>query len=306
MPYHAVARGRKIGVTKSWKECQNRVQGYRGALYESFERATDAYHFVERHRPDLYSERNAHVYIDGAFQGTQCGYGVFYGLDDSRNASVPLYSAQGSTPFNNQRAELMAAIHVLNNIREEVEINGGVPFRGYIIFADCQTTVTSLSRAERQTRDAWKRASKMSKEQANNDLITQANAILKKLESIYEDTDYDIRVEHVYAHVGVRGNAEADRLATRAAEMSAGLTKKDGNHEESTQKSTNKMCFKNPAEPKSDIQKATPEVSHVHDPHNDNEEPSSTAFWFLVLATGLAVALAVIQIGRAYSKRSRW
>ncbi|KAK6462740.1 ribonuclease H-like domain-containing protein [Scheffersomyces coipomensis] len=64
------------------------------------------------------------VYIDGACRGNgtpnaRAGYGVFYGYDDSDNASVPLDDVDNlnlNRPTN-QRAELFALRHALQDAR---------------------------------------------------------------------------------------------------------------------------------------------------------------------------------------------
>lgn len=225
MPYYAIAHGRQTGVVKSWKECQLRVQGYRGAIYDTFRHATDAYNFVDENNPSKRGENCTKIYIDGAFQGDLCGYGVWYGDGDPRNAAVPLFSAPGE-PINNQRAELRAMIHVFTNIKHEIELNDCVPLREYVILTDSQATIKALTVwSVKWKQNGWKTTK--GEIIANKDLISKAVELLETLEQYYQDTDLTLSIEHVYGHAGVRGNEEADKLATFAAGMTTQLEKKD-------------------------------------------------------------------------------
>lgn len=211
MPYYAIARGRQIGVVKSWKECQLRVQGYRGASYETFRHATDAYNFVEENNPSLYPQNCTKIYIDGAFVDGKCGYGVYFGENDPRNASVYLSQTSTEPLLNNQRAELKAMIHALQNVVKE--LNSGSDSSLYIILTDSQSTIKSLTIwAEKWKMNGWK--TNNGSEVANSDLLRLSVALLDHLELQNNEI---IRIEHVYGHAGVRGNAEADKLATSAA-----------------------------------------------------------------------------------------
>lgn len=218
MPYYAVAHGRQTGVVKSWKECQLRVQGYRGAIYETFRHATDAYNFVDENNPSKRSEHCTKIFIDGAFQGDQCGYGVWYGDDDPRNAAVPLFQAKEELPLNNQRAELRAMIHVFRNIQQEIELNNGIPLKEYVILTDSQATIKALTIwSVKWKKNGWKTTK--GEIIANKDLISEAVELLESLEQYYRTSDLRLAIEHVYGHAGVHGNEEADKLATFAASL---------------------------------------------------------------------------------------
>lgn len=204
-----------------------RVQGYRGAIYDTFRHATDAYNFVDESNPSKRSEHCTKIYIDGAFQGDRCGYGVWYGDGDPRNAAVPLFPAQEDPPLNNQRAELWAMIHVFKNIQQEIELNDGIPLREYVILTDSQATIKALTIwSVKWKQNGWKTTK--GEVIANKDLISKAVDLLDSLEQYYRASDLEIAIEHVYGHAGVHGNEEADKLATFAASLTATkLEKKD-------------------------------------------------------------------------------
>lgn len=48
--YYAIAVGRKVGVVRSWDECNKRVKYYPRAIYKSFTSRKQARDFVEKHR----------------------------------------------------------------------------------------------------------------------------------------------------------------------------------------------------------------------------------------------------------------
>lgn len=47
--YYAVARGYKIGIFLTWKECQQNTQYYSNALFKKFDRFEDAKEFILTH-----------------------------------------------------------------------------------------------------------------------------------------------------------------------------------------------------------------------------------------------------------------
>lgn len=46
MKYYAVARGRKIGIYKSWAECKHQVNGYQNARFKKFLTEQEAADFI--------------------------------------------------------------------------------------------------------------------------------------------------------------------------------------------------------------------------------------------------------------------
>lgn len=59
--FYAVAIGRKLGVYRSWPECQAQTNGYPKALYKSFLSNVEAVEFIKKINPD-YIDPNAILY----------------------------------------------------------------------------------------------------------------------------------------------------------------------------------------------------------------------------------------------------
>ena len=85
------------------------------------------------------------IHVDGAARGNgkvqspKSGYGVFYGEGDERNAAVPLSKVDSDRTGTNQRAELHALNHALDDISKE--LNQGNTPKEYIIHSDSQYTL---------------------------------------------------------------------------------------------------------------------------------------------------------------------
>jgi ribonuclease HI len=156
--FYAVAKGRKIGIFESWKECEAQIKGFPDAKYKSFQTEQEAKEFVKtpifskkqtlvqtnkRKYSTMTTEVNKKrtflilkelgkieeevtiVYTDGSClnngrEGARGGIGVFFAEKDERNLSEKLDSTL--TPPTNQRAELMAAIRALEIINNEESI----------------------------------------------------------------------------------------------------------------------------------------------------------------------------------------
>lgn len=46
MSYYAVARGRQVGIFKTWTECENQVKGFSGAIFKKFKTNEEAQNFI--------------------------------------------------------------------------------------------------------------------------------------------------------------------------------------------------------------------------------------------------------------------
>ncbi|MFH4978052.1 hypothetical protein AB6A40_004761 [Gnathostoma spinigerum] len=45
---YAVARGRSVGVFKTWKECESQVKGFKNARYKKFQSEAEALEFIRQ------------------------------------------------------------------------------------------------------------------------------------------------------------------------------------------------------------------------------------------------------------------
>lgn len=72
--FYAVKDGRKIGVYKTWTECESQVKGYSGAQYKKFPTYEEAIEFIEG-KENILEEKNIDelkenemiAYVDGSF-----------------------------------------------------------------------------------------------------------------------------------------------------------------------------------------------------------------------------------------------
>lgn len=48
MPFYAVAKGRNVGIVKSWDQCKEYTSGYSGAVFKKFSSASEAQAFIDK------------------------------------------------------------------------------------------------------------------------------------------------------------------------------------------------------------------------------------------------------------------
>lgn len=250
MPYYAIANGRKAGVVLNWKECESRVSGYSNSSFRKFSSQAEASAFVLSNAPSTkpsssnshqsssggsYSSTKSttsktsttknsgtqHVYVDGASRGNgkvqhpKSGYGVYYGEGDKRNASVPL-SKVDQKPGSNQRAELHAVNHALNDISKDV--SKGNATKGYTIHTDSQYAIKATGECGDKWRsNGWRTNS--GNPVSNQDLIQKTTAKLENVNKAFEAKNLPpVNIKHVAGHSGNHGNVMADRLANKGAD----------------------------------------------------------------------------------------
>ncbi|KAG2198874.1 hypothetical protein INT47_010279 [Mucor saturninus] len=161
-----------------------------------------------KHEPDYKDEaptytkkRHSVVYTDGASsnngnENARAGYGVYWGDNDPRNASVRLPGNQ-----TNQRAEASAVIHAL-----EQSLNGSEPLE---IITDSQYVISAATVwSKKWVKSQWKSAA--GSEIKNRDLF-------EKMLSLIEKRKGEVRFTHVRGHQGNEGNEKADKLAVAGA-----------------------------------------------------------------------------------------
>lgn len=152
------------------------------------------------------------VFTDGACIGKEsnrfAGYGVFWGLDDARNVSASLTPG---TPQTNQRAELRAVVHALEQISEAAAADSN---RSFVIYTDSKWSIDAITkwRANWQ-RNGWLTAAK--EPVKHQDLIRHAGNLYDALHP------HRVTIEWVKGHSSSEGNRAADLLATRAAAAAA-------------------------------------------------------------------------------------
>ncbi|CAK7903220.1 ribonuclease H1 [[Candida] anglica] len=241
MPYYAVANGRENGVYDSWSDCKDQVNGYSGASFKKFDTAAEASSFASgggssysgggssysgssyfnsgtsRSQPQTQD-----IYIDGASRGNgktqtpNAGYGLYYGENDSRNVAVAMDQVRGgNVTATNQRAELAAARHALQNIHDEPKDTK------YTIKTDSQYTKEATTNwSKNWENNGWKTSNNT--DVANRDIIEDNVKLCKSINQDYEKKGWgSLQFEHVRGHQGNHGNEMADALANKGADKMA-------------------------------------------------------------------------------------
>jgi len=231
MPYYAVANGRTIGIFLDWATCNESVNGFPNAIFKKFDTKALAEEFIELNgskEKEIKKEEQKsilsffkdskkdngeckiehfvpdyYVYTDGACinngkENAKAGFGIFFGLSDSRNVSQRVEGKQ-----SNQIAELTAIVHVFSIVKKDLDL--GVKI---IIMTDSQYSMLCCgSYGEKCWKKGW------SGDIPNKELVKTAFLL-------YKDQP-NIRLVHIKAHTGKDdmhslGNEQADRLANQA------------------------------------------------------------------------------------------
>lgn len=85
MSFYAVKVGKEIGVFNTWIECNERVSGYKGAIYKKFKTHYEALSFIQDKIIEIYNKSTI-IYVDGGFNNFTKPYALGsvvngYGLD---------------------------------------------------------------------------------------------------------------------------------------------------------------------------------------------------------------------------------
>lgn len=72
--YYAVKKGRQTGIFSTWEECQSMVNGYKGALFQSFSSMSAAKNYLKEETPS-FDERGLIAYVDGSYNQKTREYG---------------------------------------------------------------------------------------------------------------------------------------------------------------------------------------------------------------------------------------
>lgn len=75
--FYAVKKGREVGIFNTWKECQEKINGFSGAQYKSFKTLLEAKEYMELNKEkEIYSEEECVIaYVDGSYEHTIKRYG---------------------------------------------------------------------------------------------------------------------------------------------------------------------------------------------------------------------------------------
>ena len=200
MVYYAVAKGRTIGIFKTWSECQQSVKGFKNALFRKTETREEAEAFI---LPQEMMEPAYYVYTDGScihngYKNASAGIGIFFGPGDPRNVSKTIEGKQ-----TNNTAELTALVEVYSILEEDIQ--KGIPMT---IVSDSEYAIRCVtSYGKKCETHGWP-------DIPNKNLVQRAFGL-------YRDKP-NVQFMHVNAHTGKKdvhsiGNENADQLAGQAS-----------------------------------------------------------------------------------------
>lgn len=163
------------------------------------------------------------IYVDGASRGNgkssipDSGYGVYYGENDPRNAAVALSTVDNIKEIKptNQRAELHAMKHALNNIANDLKSGNAIKSE---IYSDSKYVINTYEGwYQNWENNNWKNSK--GQDVANQDIIKSTVPLYNYVNSEYLKRGWgNIKLHYVPGHSGDIGNDNADKLANLGAD----------------------------------------------------------------------------------------
>lgn len=215
MIFYVVAKGKKPGIYKTWKECELQVKGFSGSVYKKFDNLDEAEkYFKDNISGSEITEADLYVYTDGACvnngkNNARAGYGIYFGENDKRNVSKRVDGKQ-----TNNVAELTAIIETYKIIEKDIHSKKNI-----IIFTDSEYALKCIgSYSKKQELNEWK-----------NDIPNKE--LVKKIYTLYKEIN-NIKFRHIRAHTGKNdvhsiGNDNADKLAGMSIHEDEKIIKKE-------------------------------------------------------------------------------
>ena len=225
MNFYSVYKGRIKGVYKTWKECEEQVKGYSGAIYKKFASFEEALKFSENGKKKVKTilnnidsihnnidsihnnidsiHNNINIYTDGSLikknSNIFAGYGIY----------IPKLEFKHFAPLQgkktNNRAELQAILYAINIFKDNKDavLN---------IYTDSKYSILIFtSTGEKYKKNNYKDS--FGEDVKNKDLVKKAVNIKNK---------YKINFINIKPHTGLSdvhsmGNKIADELAVKGA-----------------------------------------------------------------------------------------
>lgn len=230
-------------ICEYFDDCQDQVRGFPRCEYKGFDTREDAHYYVYgTYDSDDYDEDDSEeeseeeedlrhcnnlnwytfdedVFMDGfdgervftdgcslgnGQYGARSGYGVYWGPNDERNASLPVRNGEQT----NNHAELLALYYVFRQISEFDYLNGSA----FEVYSDSQyacNCITSYSR--KWARNGW--VTNANNPVKHQNIIKGINTLINRI--LNEGAQLDIM--YIPAHKGWHGNEQADALAKEGA-----------------------------------------------------------------------------------------
>lgn len=189
--FYAVRKGRQTGIFHTWKECQEAVHGYSGAVFKSFLSEDEAIHFLKGLESDVRLDvALPFAFVDGSFnQHTKVyGYGGFLEVSGKRYYLQGQDSKPDMAAMRNVAGELLGSMAA---IKKALEL-GVSELIIYYDYAGIEMWATG----------SWKRNK------------TGTIAYHEYVQSVKDRIC--LHFSKVKSHSGIPGNEEADRLAKEA------------------------------------------------------------------------------------------
>ncbi len=197
--FYAVVKGKTPGIYTTWKETENEVKGFSGAIYKGFKTRNEAEEFINKStltvkhdKPKVIADKTI-IYTDGSCIDKICGFGVV--ILTPNHEKYTYYGKVPLSAFDNMKkqqyndvAELYAIYAALQFVKGDV-----------ILYTDCNYALVTLTS---YIHDWIKNKSIHNKE--NHKLLL---AIYDEMQS------RNIEFQHVNSHVGIKYNEECDKLA---------------------------------------------------------------------------------------------
>ncbi len=120
MKIYVVKNGKKPGIYNTWDECKEQVDGFKGAVYKSFNNRTDAEDFLNDKEVVV---SNIRAYVDGSFNATtnEYSFGAVLLMDGNELHFKKKFDDEEYASMRNVSGEIKGAAFIINHL-----INKGV------------------------------------------------------------------------------------------------------------------------------------------------------------------------------------
>lgn len=222
MKIYAVKEGRKSGIFNTWKECEDQVKGFSGALYHSFKLKEEALEYlspsskmnttstnslVESNQVEstniplesssLFSEKGELIgYCDGSYIEKCGGYGYLIITQIGENIKGSGRAKTSIGIQNNQVSELIALDRLLYHLKLLINIYVNDRKIYFInIFTDSEYTVKCINEyIYIWMENGWKTS--MNEDVKHKDIIC---LIFDRMQ-FFKNKNIDLQISHIYGH----------------------------------------------------------------------------------------------------------